>query len=417
MTLAAVVGQAQGMDGREAGSEAALQALNQLGKISPGFGFILASHDYPIQEVLDGVSAPLGNTPLLGFSTSAELTQRGQARRSVVVSLLAGNDIQMKADWWPAASENNSKESIAQAAKKMLETLQPEENGGIFLVIADGLIADTSQIEKHLAAMYKKQRQVVHDIQPKTTANHSFIVSGCLSSGDLRHKQTFQIGGQKSGSMGIAGGLISGKITAGVGKAHGWLPVGNYFKITQAHGPWIHTLDDRPVCDVYAELFGYQPHEWGIPPLNELVRLYPFGIEQRMDSGENGIRMYSPLYVETDGTLRMNANIPEGSVGHWMVGSADGCLDAAKEASRKALSALADARDRSKPALAILLVDTSWEIILEGQPGAEIQAVQSVLGNDIPIIGGYTLGQISTASTASHPELLNSHIVVLLLSE
>lgn len=413
MTLTAAVGQAQAIGGREAGSQAALQALNQLGRSTPSFGFVFASHDYAIQEVLDGVTTPLADTPLLGFSTCAEITSGGHSRRSVVVALLAGNEIQAKAGWWPGLSGNVPVEGAVSASQKMLDAIQPSQSGGILLVVADGLNEDTGQLERQLSAAY----QYNYEARQGNNKIPSLTITGCLTAGDLRHGRTAQIGGQKSGNGGTAGALITGKITTGIGTAHGCHPTGSYFHITQKKGNRIYRIDGHPAVDKYAELFGYEQRDWYSPPLNEFVRLYPFGIERGQEQGHAELEIHSPVCVEADGSLHMNTEIPEGSIAHLMMGSAAGCQEAARQAVHQALLKLAESKDRARPALAVLFVDASWASLLEGQPGLEVQAVQSILGEDIPIVGGYTYGQIAFNPIFCTTEVLNQHILVVLFKE
>jgi hypothetical protein len=61
MTMIASVGSAQALNGREAGLQAAHQALNRLGANAPGFAVVIASHQYQPREVLNGVSSLLGD--------------------------------------------------------------------------------------------------------------------------------------------------------------------------------------------------------------------------------------------------------------------------------------------------------------------------------------------------------------------
>ena len=77
MALFASVGSAQALDGREAGLQAAHQALNGIGANAPGFAIVIASHQYQSREVLNGVISLLGDTPVLGFASPAGLTARG----------------------------------------------------------------------------------------------------------------------------------------------------------------------------------------------------------------------------------------------------------------------------------------------------------------------------------------------------
>jgi hypothetical protein len=51
-------------------------------------------------------------------------------------------------------------------------------------------------------------------------------------------------------------------------------------------------------------------------------------------------------------------------------------------------------------------------MLLKSHPGSEITAVQDILGKDVPLAGGYTLGQVAPGKD-SVPQLLNQHIVVI----
>lgn len=110
----------------------------------------------------------------------------------------------------------------------------------------------------------------------------------------------------------------------------------------------------------------------------------------------------------------MNALLRDGSDGYLLIGSPADCYKAARQAAQDALTKLGPA----KPILAVVLVDAAWQTILEAKPGAEIQAIREVLGDDLPIAGGYTLGQIVPAEeNEEHPSFLNQHIVVMIFSE
>lgn len=74
------------------------------------------------------------------------------------------------------------------------------------------------------------------------------------------------------------------------------------------------------------------------------------------------------------------------------------------------------ALEGAKPALALVLVDLAWQMLFEAQPGAEIAAVQEALGAEVPIAGGYTLGQIVPSGEGT-PQFLNQHMVVMVFGE
>jgi hypothetical protein len=392
MALSAIVGIAQALEGREAAAQATHQALDKVGRNPVVMGLVIASHYFPIQPVINGVSTLLGDVPLLGLSSSVEITADGPSEHSVVVALLTGEGISIHADWFSGFSEDG-----LGVASNMAQSLQLEDAKGSLFVVADGFTEDT---------------QLIRTALPQG----DFSIAGCLASGSNLHEaKTYQIGGRQFGSGGLAAAFLKGNLVTGVGYGHGWQPVGVYFQVTRSDGPWIRTLDDKPVSEIYATLFNYPTREWTLPPLNELVRLYPLGIEQHT---QEPLLICSPLRMEEDGSMRMNKVVPEGRIGHLLVGSIEKCVEAAQQAAHQALDAIGKAR----PILALLFTDVSWHMLFNAQPGRDIQSVREIIGSDVPIAGGYTFGQIvrtkpGTEQDAGNTDLLNQHIEIAILAE
>ncbi len=388
MTLIASVGQAQALDGREAGLQAAHHALNRLGPSAPGLGIVIASHQYQPREVANGVSSLLGDAPVIGFSAPAGLSTGGQFAHSVIVALLSG-DFQAEAQWLPGYAQSGR-----ETASRLMQAASAHDNAGetpesqSMLFFADGFNGDAEQL---CSAISSSSVQVV----------------GALSAGDLHTGSTYQISGTQTGSGALAAALLRGKIRVGVGFDHGWNPVGSQFRVTRSRGFWLRTLDGRPASETYAQLFGYPARDWAFPPLSHLARLYPLGVEQ----GENLI-VRAPIRVEADGSFRMNASVRDGIDAYLLVGSRAACEKAAQQAAQQALVALGD----SKPVLALVLVDVAWQMLLRANPGVEVQAVQDILGSNIPIAGGYTLGQIVPGKDSA-PRFLNQNMVVIAFGE
>ncbi len=381
MTLISSVGSAQALDGREAGLQAAHQALNGMGASTPGLVVVIASHQYQAREVSNGVSSLLGDVPMIGFSSPAGLTQEGLRPHSVVVAILAG-DFHAETLWLPGYAQSGR-----ETASKIEQKVAARAESQSLLFFADGFNGDAEQFCGGITSGVK--------------------VMGGLSSGDLHTGNTYQMAGSQTGAGGLVAAFLRGNLKTGVGVDHGWDPVGRQFRITRSRGFWLRTLDGRPSSETYAGLFGYPARDWAFPPLNYLARLYPLGIEQ----GEE-LLVRAPIRVEADGSFRMNANIREGIDAYLLVGSRAACERAARQATQQALLQLGDA----KPAFALVLVDVAWQMLLKAQPGIEINAVQEILGSKIPIAGGYTLGQITSAG-AEPPKFLNQHIMVIVFGE
>jgi hypothetical protein len=381
MTLVASVGFAQALDGREAGLQAAHQALNQIGANVPGFAMVIASHQYQAREVLSGVSSLLGDAPVLGFSSPAGLTREGQQPHSVVVALLSG-DFQADTLWLSGYAQSGR-----ETAAKVTQYAAAREERQTLLFFSDGFNGDAEQFCSALSP--------------------GLNVMGGLSSGDLHTGNTYQMAGNQTGSGALAAAFLRGNLKIGVGHDHGWDQVGKQFRVTRSRGFWLRTLDGRPASEAYATLFGYPARDWAFPPLNYLARLYPLGVEQ----GEDLI-VRAPIRVEADGSFRMNATMRDGVDAYLLVGSRIACERAAHEAAQQALLQLGDA----KPVFALVLVDIAWQLLLKAHAGVEIAAVQEILGTKIPIAGGYTLGQV-VPTEGEPPMFLNQHIVVIAFGE
>ncbi len=384
MAIIASVGQAQDLDGRQAGLQATHLALNKLGSaFMPTLAIVIASHQYQAREVLSGVASLVGDIPIIGFSAPAVLSADGQRSNSVVIALLGG-DFQVDGHWLPGYAQSGR-----ETGTKLMQLLASRgADGGGLLFFADGFNGDAEQL---CSAM----------------AGRSFPVVGGLSSGDLHTGNNYQMSGTQSGSGGLAAAFLRGNIKMGVGYAHGWDPVGSQFRVTRSRGFWLRTLDGRPASETYAQLFGYSAREWAFPPLNYLARLYPLGVE----TGDELV-VRAPIRVEADGSFRMNAMVRDGMDAFLLVGSRASCEKAAQQAAQQALHQLGN----SKPAFAMVFVDIAWQMLLKANPGAELDAVQDILGTQVPILGGYTLGQVVPNGDLA-PKFLNQHIVVMVFGE
>lgn len=383
MTLQAAIGLAQSLDGREAGLQATHHALNNLGAASPTLGIVIASHQYQAREVVAGFSSLLGDIPVIGFSSPAGLTNAGQHPHSVVIALLSG-DIHAESHWLPGYAQSGR-----ETANRLMQLAAAKKNYQLALFFADGFNGDAEQL---CASIHSED----------------LSFAGCLSSGDLHTGHTYQISGNQTGTGSMAAIFIRGSVRIGIGHAHGWDPVGSQFRVTRARGFWLRTLDGRPASETYAELFGHPARDWAFPPLNYLARLYPLGVEQ----GDELI-VRSPIRVEADGSFRMNAAMRDGNDAYLLVGSRATCEKAAQQAAQQALLALGD----SKPSFVLVLVDTAWQMLLKANPGAEIAAIQDIFGPQVPVAGGYNLGQIVPGKERGVPSFLNQHIVVIAFGE
>ncbi len=386
MPTISAIGQSFALDGREACIQAIEEARQKILHEADNIvmAFVFASREYNLQSILSGASVQLRTTPLFGFSTEGQLTTTGQHQRSIVVALLAGNDMTVQAHWWSDFA-NDSGTKI-QEMVEALELAKSGEGEGILMINADGIHGDQETLFKTLPI-------------------GKYLTLGALTGGTNRQKSAFQIGGLTGGEHGLSAALLNGNLKAGIGVAHGWEPIGKYFELSRTEDLWIRKLNDQPASETYSALLGQPARDWAFPPLNRLIRLYPLGIETEGAT----LKVRSPLLVEVDGSFRMTTHIQEGVTGHLLVASITSCLKAAREAAQQALTNLGTAR----PILALVFADIAWKMLFETQPGQEISPIRDIFGPTVPIAGGYTLGQLYPSPEGV--EVLNQHIEIVLL--
>lgn len=394
----AVYGVGIGINGREAAMQATQRALDQFGAARPALALVFVSQEFNVAEVLAGLTSLLGETPLWGFTTTRPLTTEGDQPRSVVVALLSGGENQASVQWFPAYSQDS-----AGVARQFVQNLRqdvflPQQ----ILLAADGINGSLLPLCSALGSL------PVH-------------VAGCMAAGEPSLGKTYQIGKNQAGPGSLAAAVLSGRFRVGVGLGHGWKDLGVYFRVTRTRDVWVQTLDGISAAETYARLLGYTAREWAFPPLTDMARLYPFGVEMRPAGGvspfieteADSLLIRSALRVEVDGSLRMSAPVPEGAVVHLLTGDLDACLKAAQDAARQALAALGRS---ARPVLAVVLVDAAWQFLFEARPGAVAGALKTALG-DLPMVGAYTFGQLVRPSLEAPPVLHNQNLQVLVFGE
>ncbi len=394
----AVYGIGAGINGREAAMQATQHALDQLGMARPVLALAFVSQEFNIAEVLAGLTSLLGETPLWGFTTTCPVTSEGDRPRSVVVALLSGSENQASVQWFPAYSQDS-----AGVARQFVQNLRqdvflPQQ----ILLVADGINGSLEPLCNALSSM------PVH-------------VAGCMAAGEPSLGKTYQIGKNQAGPGSLAAAILGGDFRVGVGLAHGWKDLGVYYRATRTRDVWVQTLDGISAAETYARLLGYSAREWAFPPLTDMARLYPFGVETRaqgsvapfIETEPGSLLIRSALRVEVDGSLRMSAPVPEGAVVHMMSGDPDACLKAAQDAARQALAGLGRS---ARPMLAIVLVDVAWQFLFEARPGAVAGALKAVLG-ELPTVGAYTFGQLVRPTLEAPPVLHNQNMQVLVFGE
>lgn len=379
MAIWATTGESTAHDGIEAAAQAVEIARSKLGQ-SPVGVLIFASTAYAVQDVLAGANAKLRNVPLFGLSTQGQIGRRIGKGRSVIAVMLGGENLTMEAQAYPGFSDNP--ETVLN--QLTTELLPPRRKPPKLVLAAVDGTTDASAATT------------------ETLSRSDGPVFGGLT-GFMSVNRPGQIGGEAAVHGGISAAVLDGGMQIGIGVGHGWNPIGQMFEVTHAEGVWVRKLDGKPAAARYAAAFGRDANEWVYPPLSELIRMYPLGVEQ---ANRTDLTLFSPLRVEADGSFRMGMPVVQGSTSHLMVGSVSACQNALRAACRQAIDRLGGA----KPVLVLIMADVAWRMLFAGEEDRFTSTLSEFFGSDVPIAGGFTVGQL-----AGRNALYNQHVTILVI--
>jgi hypothetical protein len=389
MAANVAIGVGKGLDGREAARKATRQALDKLGTVHPILGLIFVSQEYNTGDAVAGVSSMLASVPLWGFCTHSTFSSFGEQNRTVAVAIIGGRDSGVQVNWWPKYSNET-----LNAAFALTQTLNnPFQPPQALLLAVDGVSGEAGLL---CAAL----------------SQTNIPVAGGLASGEYQLGQTPIVGGTQWSGAAFSSLILYDRFRLGVGAAHGWRDTGVHLSLTEVAGRWIQTLNGLPAVDAYSRVFKSSAQDWRQPPLNEMVRLYPLGIESE-SSGE-GLILHTPVIAESDGRLKMNTSLDENLSGHLMIGDTESCLSAIHHAAQTAMVSLEN-QGNAKPLLALVFADLAWRYLFEAKPNQVAEALQTELGI-IPFVGACTLGQFARINDG-RPCLLDQHLEIALIGE
>lgn len=370
-----------GLDGYKVAREASEKALGKMGTARPALALAFVCKGYDMSSVMRGLNALLGGIPLWGFSTIAPILSNGEQDRSVVVAILCGRE-------YRAQVECVSRDTFGEIDTVVRRLQEMGDINGMILA-ADGVEPPPDHVYEVLA-------------------HYGFPVCGGFACGDDDGHGTYQIGDGHVEEGAVSFLALGGRCAIGTGSGHGWQQTGMLFTVGSVLERSIKSLDGIAAVEVYSRIFGRPVENWMTRPWSELVRLYPLGVERF--PGSKTLLLRSPLGVNQDGSLRMNASVAEGQIAHLLVGDTQACLAAVKSAALNALQKL----KKATPVLALLFVDVAWRYLFNDRLQSVMEQLCQVLG-EIPLIGAYTYGQIYREMPSQPPQVLNQHLQVVLI--
>ncbi len=370
MSIKASVGLSQGDDSHAVGANAAQEALERLGVPKADILFVFSSSQYDQEKMLAGIRSVTMDTLLVGCSTAGEITTEGPVpRASVAIMAVKADGVSFFAGVGELIGEG-----AHQAGAALADSITKQAQGatlGACIMLSDVLTGNGADVVKGAISG-------LGDLVP--------IVGGAAGD-DFEFRQTFQYLNDKVYSGAVVGVALSGAFKMGTGVRHGWIPIGLPKRVTRSEGSVLHELDGRPAISLYEEYFGpEQAAELKQETLARLAIMYPLGMRVK---GSDEFLIRDPIFANATGSITCAAEIPEGSDIRLMIGSREEALRVAREAAANALAQLAGAT----PKAVIIFSSVARSKLFGERNGEEINVVQEIVGQDIPLVGFYTYGE------------------------
>jgi hypothetical protein len=370
--LSVGVGHSSNENSFKAGQEAASEALNKH-RGTPEVLIVFGSTRFDHQRLLAGINSITGDIPMVGGTTAGEISTSGFLTESLVIMGLSSDRL----DFATGIGLNMSQDEVAcgAALADNIRNKAPFEEALSLLVFPNGMGGDGIKVIDGLHSVL----------------GTGFEVVGGYLGDDERFKNTFQYYNGEVYTDAITGLLVCGKerFRTGIGVRSGFESIGNRFYCTESEGNVVKKFDNDRALDLYKEFLGEKRSR----RLPGICLEYPFGLidEKVSITGEEYFQLRCGLAVDHEkGIITLAASIPEGSAITLTTASRGDIINGAKLAAEQAKNCLKGARLQ-----AILMFScVGRKLVLGRRTQEEVSAVRSILGEDIPIIGFYTYGEI-----------------------
>lgn len=399
--IAIGIGTSTDVDSFVAGVGAVNQALQEMSAqtdIQANIAFVFASSSFDHTKVLSGIKSVLGDAvQIVGASTAGEITKNGPTMRDSVAVMILASDT-MSCTTAIATDLTNDSTAAGSHLASQLQSHDP----ALLMMFADGLKGNGSAVLRGITAVL---------------GQHFPVVGG--SAGDNgKLVETHQFINDTSHTDAVVGVGFAGDFKFSVGVNHGWNVVGAPQIVTKSVGTTIHEINNQPAVSLYERYLGAdEVANLREEMLGEVALSYPLGIK---DTQSDEFLLRAPFAVTADGSIVCGGEVLEGSEVQLMVGSKDDAIAAASKAATSALENLA-----STPKVAFIFSCHVRNTLFADKETAreEIQAIRSVIGESVPVIGFYTYAEQAPISGSSYsinkctPQLHNETVVITLLGE
>ncbi len=236
--------------------------------------------------------------------------------------------------------------------------------------------------------------------------NKGVGLSGGLCGDDGRFEKTLSSYNQnpKEGEI-VAIGFYGESLEITSANYGGWMPFGPERLITKSKDNILHELDGKPALDLYKKYLGEKAKE-----LPESALLFPLSVRY---PDEEVAMVRTILNIdETNNTMIVAGDVPEGSKVQLMMSTVDDIANGARTAAKYAMN-----KRKTPPELALLISCVGRKLVMGQRTEEEVDEVISVIGKNSVVTGFYSYGEMAPFADQEACKLHNQTMTLTLLSE
>jgi len=185
----------------------------------------------------------------------------------------------------------------------------------------------------------------------------------------------------------------------------GWIPFGPERKITKSKANILFEIDDIPALDLYKKYLGDKAQE-----LPQASLLYPLNVTPE---GKTDPVVRTILSINNENnSMVLAGDVPKNSRVQLMMASIDGIAEGAQHAAEIAME-----KRKNAPQIALIVSCVGRKLVMNQRVEEEIEQVREIIGENIPIAGFYSYGEMAPFNGDTSCELHNQTMTLTLISE
>jgi hypothetical protein len=356
-------------DSVAAGQDLARQVRSSLGD-TPDAIIVFASPHYDHSALLEALKAGCSPEIIVGASSAGEFTNNTLG--TGLASALAISDPEAR---FSLGVGRNLEDDPAAAARSIV---------GGFIGASDHTFPHRSALVL-TDALAGYADALTDELTVATAGDYQFFGGGAGDNASFERTTVFN-GTEVLTDAAVALEILSRR-PLGVGVSHGWEPASEGFRVTEADGLRLVSLNGLPAVEAFEE------HAASKGEKLDRASPIPFFLQNILgiDTG-NGYRLRVPLSVNDDGSIHCAAEVPTGSLVRIMKSSHRSAAEAAERATDAAIEAIGD----RSPNAALFFDCVATRLRCGDHFATEVAAVTNKIG-DAALVGCNTHGQIARA--------------------